>query len=101
MIRSSTVCDICDFTGEANSILIKHKKTKHLQLRGENINSRKDNVENVSDSSPDDFTEKINGFLQSINHLNKTGKTFKCDKCYLSFASDDFLKIRKETTHKI
>ena len=33
--------------------------------------------------------------------FKSTGKTKVCDKCNLNFASDDFLKIQRETRHKI
>ena len=52
-------------------------------------------------SDKDDFADKINDFLQSVNHLNKSGNNHICEKCGAKFASKDFLDIHIGATHKI
>ena len=94
-------CNLCDFIGKSKAALGKHEKSKHGKQQSEKITATKGVIINQNDSDNDEFATKINGFLQAVNHLNKTGKNFECVKCHLKFASDDFLKIHKETTHKV
>ena len=69
-------------------------KSKH-----ENTNSASN--PNRKETTNDEFSDKINDFLKSVNYLNNSENNFPCDKCSLKFESKDFLNIHIEATHKI
>ena len=77
-------CDACDFVGKNKAGLIKHMKSKHE-------NGKSASKPNRNETTTDDFTDKINDFLTSVNCLNNSENNFPCDKCSLKFASKDFL----------
>ena len=39
-------------------------------------------------------------FLQSANYLNNSDEGYSCEKCSKTFASEKFLQIHSEATHK-
>ena len=47
-----------------------------------------------------EFAQKVYDFLLSANYLNNSENKYSCDKSSVKFASQDFLNIHKETTHK-
>ena len=93
-------CTICDFVGKSKTGLVKHQKVKHGKSLEEK-NNRKENVAKKDEPEKDDFADKINDFLQAVNHLNNSENDYPCEKCSAKFASKEFLEIHKGATHKM
>ena len=70
-------------------------------MKSKHENGKSASKPNRNETPNDDFTDKINDFLTSVNYLNNSENNFPCDKCSLKFASKDFLNIHIGATHKI
>ena len=93
-------CDICMFVGKNKTGLVKHQKVKHGKSTEENYSST-ENAQKKDESKTDDFADKVNDFLQSVNYLNNSENSYPCEKCSVKFASKEFLEIHKGATHKM
>ena len=68
-----------------------------------NMHNVKDFAERseVKEKEPtDNFFNMVNDFLQSANYLNNSDEVYSCEKCSKTFASEKFLQIHSEATHK-
>ena len=90
-------CDECNFVGKNKTGLTKHIKTKHGK---KSIDESKLSQLKQSSGNDDEFTNTVNNFLKSVNHLNNSNKTFSCLKCSATFGSKEFLDIHTGATHK-
>ena len=99
-LDSNKSCDICDFIGKSKADILKHKKIKHIKKKTEKNKEQVDN-QKKSEVRNDDFADKINDFLKSVNYLNNSESNHTCEKCSAKFASKDFLEIHIGATHKI
>ena len=68
-VKNALSCNKCDFVGKSEVGLTKHDKSKHGQNNKITTKPTSDIIQKQDES--DEFTNKINDFLKSMNHLNK------------------------------
>ena len=71
---------MCDFVGKSKSGFLKHAKNKHGNRKVQEFSAKKE-------SESDEFANRVNDFLKSVNHLNNEENNYPCDKCDSKFAS--------------
>ena len=84
--ETSLACDICDFVGKSKSGLLKHAKNKHGKKKVQEFSAKKE-------SESDEFANRVNDFLKSVNHLNNAENNYSCDKWDSNLASKECLDI--------
>ena len=65
-------CDMCDSVGKSKSGLLKHTKNKHGTKKVQGCSATKE-IES------DKFTNRVNDFLKSVDHLNNSENNYSCD----------------------